>query len=185
MNKLCPPATFTTERLILRACRMEDAYFLHQNYTSKVIASEYLQRLPHESPDDTEKFIAKWGKDSWTSNENFAWSIILKESMAPSGLFLTTIKEGAAEIHFGIMPSLWGFGYVAEAGLHVTDWLKNQDAISRIYTVCDSTHLRAQNVLTKLGLKKNQEAEQVLFLPMKDPQKRSGLLFSWDKDTKE
>ncbi|MCB0749210.1 MAG: GNAT family N-acetyltransferase [Ignavibacteriae bacterium] len=177
MNKP-PPYSFVTKRLEIRACKQEDSVCLFNNYTSNISASEYLQRPPHVTLDQTEQFIEKWGDANWTDkNDKFAWSIFIKGNSDVIGLFLIHFHDLQVEIHYGLSPKHWSKGYVTEAGLTILEWLRNETSIQRAYTICDIEHKKSISILSKLGLQINDSLEYYLSLPNKDNRKRLAALY--------
>ncbi len=178
-----PPYLFITQRLELRACKHEDALDLFNNYTSSMSASEYLQRPPHILLNQTEQFIEKWGEYNWREKKDkFAWSIFIKGNNEAVGLFLASLGKLEAEIHFGIGPKYWNNGYVTEASLTILEWIKNKSSIERIYTICDIEHNKSINILTKIGMQKNNILECYLSLPNKSKSARLASLYEMHID---
>tara|TARA_R110000868_G_scaffold138329_1_gene352343 strand:- start:56267 stop:56812 length:546 start_codon:yes stop_codon:yes gene_type:complete len=180
--ELYPPKSFYTNRLIMEACRIEDAQDLFSNYTSSQEASKYLQRKPHDNIKKTENFIKNWGADNWDNcSGNYAWSMKKKKSGEAFGVFILIVKSNEAEIHFGMQATMSGQGLATEAGLTIIEWLKNEASIKKISTVCDIEHKSSQNVLSKIGLKKTKLLEKTLLLPAKGNQYRDAWLYEWSK----
>lgn len=152
-----PPIKLSTDRLLLRAARTEDAPPLFQEYTSDIRASRFLPRGPHTSQSTTEAVISKWGESNWSNSSRFAWTIIERSSDRPIGLFLLFIEgDDQAEIHFGMCPAAWAHGYATEAGMAVMEWISKQSHLSEVYTTCAASHHTSCRVLEKIGLRRSR-----------------------------
>ena len=162
---------------------MEDAKDLFLNYTSDIEASEFLQREPHKSVEQTENFIREWGHENWLSqNGRYAWSLTTCDAGKVVGIFLIVVKENRLELHFGLAREKWGKGYATEAGLLIMAWLNKQSEFSgEVFTICDVENLASLKVLSKLGFRKKKILNEYIFLPAKGDKKRDCLLLVWQK----
>lgn len=166
MNHTIKPSIINTENLVLREGDPSDTYNLFHNYTSDHLCSRFLTRAPHAELAQTEKFIHDWCITPWKKPQGqFSWVIALPDTQEVIGLFIVKMEHNKAEIHYGIGRKFWGKGFATEAGLSVVSWLKDQQYISMIWTVCDTNHLDSINVLQKLGLQNNGLSNQQFKLP--------------------
>ncbi|WP_180572711.1 GNAT family N-acetyltransferase [Agrobacterium vitis] len=158
-----PPTSILTSRLALRAARPEHADAVFERYTSNLEASRYLQRTAHASVARTRATMEAWGEMNWLKTSRFFWTIFSNDKTA-IGLFLLFLENNTAEIHYGIGPSYWGQGLVAEAGIAVMDWVVNTSSFTEVTSCCAAEHQASLRVLEKIGLQRAQFRPASLFL---------------------
>ncbi|HHF7349623.1 TPA: GNAT family N-acetyltransferase [Legionella feeleii] len=160
------PSPIVTKRLNLRPAYDGDAESLFFNYCSDIESSRFLTRKPHTNIEQTSQFLTKWCDIAWKESlPEFAWVISLKNSREAIGVFLVTLKERNAEIHYGISRKFECQGLITEAGLAVVEWLQIQSDVTEISTVCDIDNHGSIRVLEKLGFENLGLLKEWLHLP--------------------
>ena len=109
------PPTLTTERLVLRPPRLEDADALFERYARDAEATRYLSWKTHESVDEMREFLseelAKEGKQRDTH-----WVICRAGEDDPWGMATAFAASGRlVALGYVLARSLWGQGLMTEA----------------------------------------------------------------------
>ena len=118
------PKPIRTARLFLREAKEIDSKNLYRNYTSDAECSRFLTRKPHTQIEQTTEFLNKWCKINWEKDSNhFSWVVSHIENDEAIGIFLVSIEDHKAEIHFGLGKEYWRQGFATEAGIAVVKWL--------------------------------------------------------------
>lgn len=165
--------TFITSNLYLRSSCAHDADSLFQNYCSDELSSRYLTRLPHNNIEQTRSFLSKWCDAYWKNNHHeFAWVIADKITNEAIGVFIVSINNNEAQIHFGISRSHQKKGRVTEAGRVIIKWLMSHAKLDYIWSVCDLENIGSRRVLEKLGFTQKALLENYLCLPSFANEKR-------------
>ncbi|MFW2535428.1 MULTISPECIES: GNAT family N-acetyltransferase [unclassified Legionella] len=160
------PSPIVTKRLNLRPASDGDAESLFYNYCSDIESSRFLTRQPHSNIEQTLQFLTKWCDIAWKESlPEFAWVISLRKNREAIGVFLVTLKERNAQIHYGISRRFECQGLITEAGLAVVEWLQIQSDVKEISTVCDLDNHGSIRVLEKLGFENQGILKEGLHLP--------------------
>ena len=108
-----------TERLILRPLTLADADTAYK-WTGDPEVAELVSWLPHHSIDDVIEWLneIEWKSDwSVTTNDNYIWGFILKETGELFGSGGLIWEEGYQlyQVGYNIMKTHWNRGYTTEA----------------------------------------------------------------------
>jgi Acetyltransferases, including N-acetylases of ribosomal proteins len=82
--RMRPPESFTTERLLLRKPRAEDAALIFAGYAQDPEVTRYLTFTPHRNLKDTHEAVDRF-LDSWRSGKSYCWLIFRRDDGARSG----------------------------------------------------------------------------------------------------
>ncbi len=150
----CGTVEINTERLKLRAFRIEDAEDIYHGWTSDESVAKYTSWYAHSSIEETKGYIGYiLAQDKHTS---YNWII------EHSGKAIGSINVCSADDYLGIVGiayalsyESWGKGYITEASKAVAKFLFEL-GYRKIIAGCDAENVGSKRVLEKIGMK--QEA---------------------------
>ena len=144
------PEQLTTERLMLRRPRTEDADAIYQRYASDPEVTRYLAWLRHTSLDDTRAFLhfsdAEWRL--WGCGPYLAWSQDDEVLLGSTGLAFVT--RAVASTGYVFAKDAWGYGYATEV-LRAMTSLARSLGVRRLEAVCHVDHRASERVMIKGG----------------------------------
>lgn len=146
--------TLTTERLILRRFKQEDAEDVFQNWTKDPAVTKFLSWMSHESIDTTRQMVGEWIKQYEDSNK-YNWCITLgDEGKAIGHITVTQLNEKnqRCDIGYVLGSAYWGKGIMTEALQAVTEFLFNQVDMNRIQAMHDTKNPASGKVMQKVGM---------------------------------
>ena len=146
-----PPEIITTERLILRKPRMDDAPVIFETYAQDPEVTRYLVWKPHQNIQETEQFLRACGQ-LWRTGKDFAYAITLKENDSLIGMFGLHPMKFKIEVGYALAHPYWGKGYMTEVLRTVIDWGLAQPDIFRVQAFCDVENLGSARVMEKAGM---------------------------------
>lgn len=142
----------TTARLILRAYQSGDEIALFHEYFNDAPASQYLQRRPHQSIDQTKTALENWALHKWhNADAEFMWIIADQMNGNAMGILILMQQDDFAEIHFGLGQSHQGQGLMLEAVHAVIEYVKKQTTLRGISSFCATQHSQSQKVFVRSG----------------------------------
>ena len=138
---------FTTERLVLRPLRGEDADALHALYGDEK-ATYWSSRPPHASVGETRERVAKSIADPDWRN----WAITLKDDDTAIGTLGAYEKRQGkvVEIGYALVPAQWGKGIAREAVRALVTQLF-AEGNRRVFADTDPDNTPSNRLLEKLG----------------------------------
>jgi RimJ/RimL family protein N-acetyltransferase len=157
------PHVIETSRLILRKPRVDDAYLIFSAYARDQDVTRYLTWKPHSSVEETQEFVHR-ALDAWEKEEALTWIITLRESAEVIGSIDLRL-ESNANLGYVLAKPHWNRGYMTEAVRSVVDWAVAQDAVDRVWAVCDVENLASARVLEKAGLLREGILHHWIVLP--------------------
>lgn len=148
---LKPPATFETNRLLLRVPQVSDAETIFALYAQDAEVTRYLTWKPH--PDlETTRILLRGCQASWENGNSFPWVITWKASQQIVGMISMRIKSFEASLGYVLARPSWQQGIMPEAVTSLVDWALNQRSIYRVWAVCDYENLASARVMEKVGM---------------------------------
>lgn len=149
--KLSIPEAVSTERLILRRLRYEEAEEIFYGYASKPEATQFVVWPTHRKIEDTRNFLA-YAIPAWDAGTDFSFSIRLIDGARYIGSFGIMNDHGKIQFGYAISPAHWNKGYATEATIQMMKMLKSLNGIYRIGTLVDIDNASSSRVLLKAGL---------------------------------
>lgn len=107
----------TTDRLILRRFKIDDAEAVYNNWTSDSEVSKYMRWQYHKSIEETESKINDW-INRYKHNNFYQWAITFKSSDEPIGaigLFVVNESDMCGDFGYSISKKYWGMDVATEA----------------------------------------------------------------------
>ncbi len=150
-----PPEQISTERLLLRKPRMDDAPAVFDGWAKYPEVTRFLTWHPHQSIEQSEALM-KRSIDGWDGDTNFRYLLEIKESGALAGMIELRLEKEPFKMSFGYTGAYaqWGKGYMTEAVRASINWAFQQPDICRVYATADVENIPSQRVMEKAGLQR-------------------------------
>ena len=165
-----------TERLVLRAPRLNDAQSIFDRYASDAEVARYLAWPRHLSVGETRAFV-KFSADQWSRWNVGPMLAISREDgtlLGGSGLLLETANH--ASTGYVLARDAWGKGYATECLRAMVD-LAAKAGLHRVTAECHAAHTASRRVLDKCGFQQEPTSRQIVF-PNLSSEPQDVLLFS-------
>lgn len=156
------PASFTTNRLVLRQIAKADA-----------AAAFALTWVPHDSDQSCEAFFAEHALRH-ASGALGAYAITLRDNGRLIGAFDLRSDAAGCRIDFGYVlgRAHWRQGYMSEALIPVVRWALEQPSVYRIWAVTDVENVASARNMEKAGLVQEGVLRRWLVHPNLGPEPR-------------
>ena len=143
--------TLTTERLILRALRPDDAEAMFAIRGDRV-TMQYVGSLAHESIDDTREWIDML-LARYEAREGLRWIVTWKggDDSALGSVSLHHFGPGRTEVGYDLNPAYWGQGIMTEAMRAVLDTVFGVMEMHRAEATIDIANAASKALLLRLG----------------------------------
>jgi RimJ/RimL family protein N-acetyltransferase len=138
---------------VLRIPSLADAGAIFNSYAQDPKVLRYLTWLPHKNIQETEGFVAEC-IGGWKSGARFPYVIVLSESDEVMGMIEIRINDFRADVGYVISRQHWGKGMAPEALRSLVNWALGQEAIYRVWALCDVDNLASARVLEKVGMQR-------------------------------
>ena len=145
-----------TERLILRALRMEDADFALKEWGDPVVTYYMRDEEPLKTLAEAEAMLRPLQNPAEMPNFKW-WGIELKSEgrlIGTCGYWRWDNKHHHAEIGYDLWPDYWGQGLMPEALRALIRYGFEMMALNRIEATTHTENRRSQRVLAKLGFQR-------------------------------
>jgi len=165
-----------TERLVLRAPRLNDAQSIFDRYASDAEVARYLAWPRHRSVAETRAFV-KFSAEQWSRWKVGPMVAISREDgtlLGGSGLLLETPEH--ASTGYVLARDAWGKGYATECLRAMLD-LAARAGVPRVTAECHAAHAASRHVLDKCGFQQEPKTRQMVF-PNLSSEPQEVLLFS-------
>lgn len=148
-----PPEMLETDRLLLRRPAMEDADSIFEEYAQDAEVTRYLTWRPNRTVEETQQFL-RICLAAWEEGKLFQWVILRKEDDQLLGMIGFRVDGHKLELGYVLARPYWGRGYMTEAVQAVVDSVLQQDAVYRVWAVCDVENQASARVLEKVGMQR-------------------------------
>lgn len=147
-----PPETFSTDRLLVRKPRRDDAAAAFAAFASDPEATRYLTWKPYTAVEPVADFLQARA-DEWEQEDGlFAYMICLRGTDTPIGSIGITIADGKAVFGYVLGRAHWGQGYMVEALRYLIAWSLAQPKIFRAWAFCNVENPGSARVMEKAGM---------------------------------
>ncbi len=150
MLRLDLPQHIQTDRLLLQRLRYEDAEEIFYVYASKPEATKYVAWVPHQSVQETRRYL-DYAIKSWDAGNDYGYSIRLKDSNLLIGAFNIINDNGKISFGYILGPNHWSKGFATEACMTIMKIIKTLTGVYRIWTLVDVDNIASSKVLLKCG----------------------------------
>ena len=145
----------TTDRLILRRFKIEDAEEMYQNWASEDEVTIFLTWPTHADSDVTKMVLNDWiGK--YDEADCYNWGIEIKETGELIGnISVVAMNENTSSANLGYCMGTkwWGKGIMPEAGRAVVKYLFEEAGFHRIAAYHAEKNPKSGRVMQKIGMK--------------------------------
>lgn len=148
-----PPATLETARLRLRPPTLDDAEAIFAGYAQDPEVTRYLTWRPHPILDATRGFLRRCIA-AWDEGTAFPWVITASDDGRLLGMIELRPDGHRADLGYVLARPHWGRGLMTEAVRAVLEWALAEDALHRVWAVCDVDNRRSARVLEKAGMER-------------------------------
>lgn len=146
------PITLTTDRLVLRPVRMEDAEPMFLNWANDPEVTKYMTWEPHENIEVTKQVINYWLK-KYEEPDTVRFAITLKGSDEPFGTIdIVEFIDDTPVIGYCLSRKLWNKGYMTEACKAVIKYVFSL-GYKRIIIEAVDENIGSNRVIQKCGFK--------------------------------
>lgn len=144
--------TLTTERLLLRPPRVEDAVAIFERYASDPEVTRYLSWKTHASVNETTAFLNQLLHPP-ADNHDRHWAICLDGDPLPCGM--TTVFGSGQLVALGyvLQRSLWGRGVMPKALRAVAAEVWRDERTWRLQALAHVDNIGSRRVMEKCGLR--------------------------------
>ena len=146
-----PPEVISTERLILRKPRMDDAPAVFAGWASRAEVTRFLTWHPHQDVTQTEALM-KRSIDAWDGDAKFRYLLEIKENGLLAGMIELRMEPTRMSFGYTGAQDQWGKGYMTEAVRSVIEWAFAQPTIHRVYATTDVENVPSRRVMEKAGM---------------------------------
>ena len=144
--------TLTTERLVMRRLRREDAPDINALFSDPRVL-EFLDEPPLQT-DEKAVGMIDWMDEMYAKRVAIRWAITLKGQervIGTVGFHYWSPKDRRAALGYDLYPDYWGKGYATEAARAVIDWCFNNLNLHRLQADCTLGNDRSERTILRLG----------------------------------
>ena len=149
------PLPLSTERLVIRPYREDDATALHEVFGSPEVM-KWTPSPPSKDVAETAQRLARTMAFTARQPPGMGlWALQLKkpaEFLGQVGLFPVEGKGPEVEVAYELAPRVWGHGYATEAARALIDYGFGELGLQRIVALILPDNARSRNVASKCGL---------------------------------
>ena len=150
-SKLTIP-TLETERLILRPPRLADAETIFNAYAQDPEVTRYLMWTPHESVEETKRFVKDRCLELPEDGSRLIWAITERDNDKLCGMIELRPRGHKADVGYVLARSFWGRNYMTEALRAVLELAFTLPGMYRVWALCDVDNVGSARVMEKAGL---------------------------------
>ena len=144
-------AELSTERLLLRRYRPEDAEDLYQFFGKDPAMVQYSGWNPYATPDMARETVERF-IDSYREKRFYGWAIDCDDSLVGT-IGAYDYKDDTLEVGLSVKRDCWGRGYAAEALSAVLEYLTKNEKISCVTAWCATDNIGSMRAMEKAGMK--------------------------------
>jgi ribosomal-protein-alanine N-acetyltransferase len=153
-----------TERLRLRPPSESDASQIFARYAQDAQVSRYMSWVPHQSIDDTLRFLRKVECEN-AKGRSMRFLIFSRESGELLGSVGGAIEQHRMQFGYCLARDAWGHGYATEAARAFVAAALEIPTLWRIQAFCDVENCASSRVLEKIGLEREGTLRRYMVLP--------------------
>jgi RimJ/RimL family protein N-acetyltransferase len=141
-----------TERLTLRAPRVDDAAAIFDSYARDPEVTRYLVWTPHRSVAETEEYL-RGVTTALGADPQYHWAVTERGDDTARGMIALRRRGHKADFGYVLARRLWGRGYMTEALRAVLAFAFTLPGLYRVWAVCDVENAASARVMEKAGLR--------------------------------
>jgi ribosomal-protein-alanine N-acetyltransferase len=171
------PEQLTTERLLLRPPRLDDAEAIFAGYAQDPEVTRFLLWEPHRSIATLESFLSE-SIDAWRVGQRFPWVIRKRADDGLVGMIELRLDDTKADLGYVIARASWGQGYASEALRAVVHAALALPRIYRVGAICDVDNPASARVMEKAGMTREGLLRRYSIHPNVSPEPRDVLVYA-------
>lgn len=152
------PQTLRTQRLALRAPRLDDAQTVFQRWTQDFEVAKYLWR-PHREIAETTSYLTDCVA-AWQEGTRRPYVLTLPRDDSAIGVLDVRRRGHLFDLGFVLARSYWGQGFMPEAVAEITRKGLALADIFRVQATCDVENIGSVRTLEKAGFSKEGRMER-------------------------
>ncbi|MFA5057960.1 MAG: GNAT family N-acetyltransferase [Opitutaceae bacterium] len=174
-----PPEIFTTERLVARRPRVEDAEAVFAAYAADPAVTRYLSWRHYPEIEPLREFLRSAVR-TWETGEggHYPWLLSLRGADTPIGSVGVGFGPHGAMLGYVLGRAHWGRGLMTEAVRYVTAWALAQPPLYRVWAFCDAENPASARVMEKAGLTREGLLRRWHVCPTIGPEPRDCLIYA-------
>ena len=172
-----PPEIISTERLVLRKPRMEDAPSVFAGWVQDSDVTYFLTWLPHQNMGQTQSLLRN-AITAWDGDSRFPYMITLKQNGAVIGMIDPRIEGHKVGIGYVMNRAYQGKRHMTESLRAVIDWALEQPSIYRVYATTDVENFASQRVLEKAGMQREGLLRKFIVHPNISSEPRDSYMYA-------
>ena len=149
------PLPLSTERLVIRPYREDDATALHEVFGSPEVM-KWTPSPPSKDVAETAQRLARTMAFTARQRQGMGlWALQRRDTaefLGQVGLFPVEGKGPEVEVAYELAPRIWGHGYATEAARALVDYGFGELGLRRIVALILPDNARSRNVASKCGL---------------------------------
>ncbi|MEX2171669.1 MAG: GNAT family N-acetyltransferase [Pirellulales bacterium] len=169
--------SITTERLLLRAPRLEDATAIFSRYASNPAVTRNLSWPTHTSPADTRRFL-QLAEQLRADGSLINWAICTRDDGRLHGMIGVRPDFPRVEVGYVLAQDRWGHGLMTEALHAVVAEVREHADVWRIQAHCATDNAASARVLEKAGFELEGVARRYFVLPNRGPEPVDAKLYA-------
>jgi ribosomal-protein-alanine N-acetyltransferase len=148
-SHVTPPESFSTERLLIRKPRPEDAPLIFAAYGQDPEVTRYLAFRPHRDLKDAEEAVGRF-LEGWRSGKSYCWLIFRRDGDELVGAIAARQDQGI-NLGYLVARPYWRHGFMSEALSAIVEWAFAQSDVFRVWAVCDVDNEASARLLERNG----------------------------------
>jgi ribosomal-protein-alanine N-acetyltransferase len=152
-DRITPPESFSTARLVLRKPRETDAPLIFEAYGQDPEVTRYLLWRPHRSLKDAEEAVGRF-LANWRAGSKYCWLIFRRDRGELAGAIAARIDGQGVHLGYLLAQSFRGEGLMSEAVNAVVEWAFSEASIYRVWAVCDVENMSSARLLDRNGFQR-------------------------------
>lgn len=173
------PASFATERLLLRPPRLSDAAAVFSGYAADPVATRYLTWRPHASIAITVSHFERLVEAlSVEHRAEITW-VLCERSDEDRALGMISLRLAGfkGELGYVLAPAAWGRGYMPEAVRALVQHAFD-GGLYRVAAYCDHENRASARVLEKAGFEREGLLRRYALHPNVSSEPRDAIMFA-------
>jgi RimJ/RimL family protein N-acetyltransferase len=185
------PPTLHTERLLLRAPRIEDADAIYHGWATDPECTRYLTWQPHTSVQQTVDFLqrvvagvvhrggGKLQAAEADSEMGQPWVLTTREDGTIIGMIDLRLRGQTADLGYVLARRAWGKGYATEAARAVIDAaFALLPQVYRVWATCDVDNPASARVMEKASMQREGMLRRYVVHPNISPEPRDAYMYA-------
>ena len=153
---------FTTERLLMRRYRMDDAAVLYERFGRDPEMYKYSGWNPYSSHDMAQSTVQRF-MESYALPDFYGWAVEYENRLIGTvGAYDYDPERNSIEVGLSIDPDFWGNGFATEALTGVLKYLTDHEGIDVITAWCASENAASERAMQKAGMKQTAMEKDAL-----------------------